>query len=445
MADVFDLDAHLPPEGAAHAAPEPKRDPSDYFGKEGLDLVRLIADVRARGPIARGIDGRLWHYGSGVWLPGGDDEVTRRVYALLGPRFRNSHLVNVHAVFRAGHQLIGGDPHHEYVNLVNGLLRWRTGELEEHRPDVRSTVQLPVLWNPEAVCPVIDEWLAEVIPDDAGDFLEELLGYLVLNGNPLHVAVLLLGAGRNGKGTLLRLVTAMLGHANVSSVPLQTLAENRFAAASLFGKLANVCGDLDARMLDRSDTFKMATGGDTLYGEHKYGASFTFESWATMLFSANQAPPSRDTSEGYYARWLVVPFTAHLTGRLRPQAELDAELHAPAELEGLLARSVRGLQRLMARGRFDPPLSVLSAGQEFRRTTDPVSSFASECLTSDPEMHLPRTDVFDRYRRWCDDNGHRPMSASKFYDRILGAVPGVSATKYAGERRLVGIGKGEEW
>lgn len=439
--NVFRLDDHVPPPDDG-----PKRpDPEDFFAKAGLDMVKLTDHVLEGGPIARGIDGKLWHYAHGVWSSGGDEEVGRRVRGALGPRFRTSHLAGVLTWFGQDPVTIGGQPTPDYVNVVNGLLRWRTGELEAHRPDVRSTVQLPVMWNPDAKCPRIDEWLVDVVPYDSHAFVDELLGYLLLNGNPLHVAVLLLGSGRNGKGTFLRLVTAMLGAGNVAAVPLQTLAENRFAAASLFGKLANICGDLDARMMDRSDTFKMATGGDVLYAEHKYGASFTFAPWATMLFSANQAPPTRDTSEGYYSRWLVVPFTANLTGRIRPQAELDAELHQADELEGLLARSVLGLQRLMARGRFDPPPSVLAAGQEFRQTTDPVASFAAECLTPATECRLARTDVFNRYRSWCDDNGHRPLSASKFYDRIVGAVPGSRPVKSDGTRMLDGLGKGDDW
>lgn len=443
MSDTFDLDAalELKPDDPSPGTPKP----DDYFTKSGLDVTMLVDTVLEGGPITSSVDGKLWHYAHGVWVPGGNQEVGRRVKAALGPRFRGLHLRNVVEWFDQDAPTISGQPTSEYVNVVNGLLRWRTGELEAHRPDVRSTVQLPVVWNPDATCPVIDAWLEEVIPADSWEFIDELLGYLVLNGNPLHVAVLLLGAGRNGKGTFLRLVSAMLGANNVASVPLQTLTENRFAAASLFGKLANICGDLDARMMDRSDTFKMATGGDVLYAEHKYGASFTFEPWATMLFSANQAPPSRDTSEGYYARWLVVPFTANLTGRLRPQVSLDAELHQAGELEGLFARAIRGLQRLMERERFDPPPSVINAGLEFRQTTDPVASFVSECITVAEECGLPRTDIFNRYRQWCDDNGHRPLSASKFYDRLVGAIPGARATKVQGLRRIEGIAKGDDW
>ena len=50
---------------------------------------------------------------------------------------------------------------------------------------------------------------------------------------------------RRSTASCLKLITALLGEVNVSHVPLQLLTENRFAIAELFGKLANVCGDLD--------------------------------------------------------------------------------------------------------------------------------------------------------------------------------------------------------
>lgn len=416
-----------------------------FFGKEGLDQKRLALCVETYGPIERGSDGRLWHYQNGVWLPGGEDEVGRRVRDLLGPKFRVAYLNGTLRWFQVSVPKIDGLPHLEFINTLNGLLRWRTGDLEPHRPDLFSTVQLPVLYDPGAECPIIDAWLAEVIPADAVDFVDELLGYLVLNGNPLHRAILLLGSGRNGKGTFIRLVAALLGSRNVSNVPLQTLGEHRFAAASLYGKLANLCGDLDRGVMERSDTFKMATGGDTIYAEHKYGQSFEFEPWCTMLFSANAAPPSRDTSIGYYSRWVIVPFAADLRGRERPEEELDGELQQPAELQGLLARAIRGLQRLMARGRFELPPSVADACETFRRDTDTVASFASECLTADPTSDLPRAAVYTRFKWWCEENGHRPPGAGAFYDRLVAAIPGSRQKTVKGVRKIDGVAKGDGW
>jgi phage/plasmid-associated DNA primase len=112
-------------------------------------------------------------------------------------------------------------------------------------------VQLPVDWNPKATCPRIDRFLWEVIPPDALDLVLEVIGYATYPANPYRVAVLLLGPGRNGKSILLRVLAALLGPENVSAMPLQVLAENRFASAELLGKLANIGGDLDAREVRR--------------------------------------------------------------------------------------------------------------------------------------------------------------------------------------------------
>ena len=146
----------------------------------------------------------------------------------------------------------------------------------------------------------------------------EVIGYATYPANPYRVAVLLLGPGRNGKSILLRLLTALLGPENVAAMPLQVLAENRFAPAELLGKLANVCGDLDAREVRRSDQFKIITGGDEVFVERKFGHPFKFTPFALPVFSANEAPISSDQSEAWFDRWLIIPIGAFASPRRRP-------------------------------------------------------------------------------------------------------------------------------
>jgi hypothetical protein len=90
------------------------------------------------------------------------------------------------------------------LNLPNGLLDWRTGQLLPHDPAIPSTVRIPVPWNPEATCPFVDAFLASTLPEDCVRLLEEIAGYALLPDNPLHKAILFDGAGRNGKGNTLR-------------------------------------------------------------------------------------------------------------------------------------------------------------------------------------------------------------------------------------------------
>ena len=59
----------------------------------------------------------------------------------------------------------------------------------------------------------------------------------------------------------------------------------------------------------------VTAGGDHIQGEHKYGAVFDFTPWAVPVYSANEAFGSADSSEGWWARWVVVPFPTSFLGR----------------------------------------------------------------------------------------------------------------------------------
>ncbi len=224
----------------------------------------------------------------------------------------------------------------------------------------------------------IEAFLGDVLPDEPTvQLVLEIIGYALLADLSLHTAVLLLGPGRNGKLVLLSIIRALLGAANVASVPLQLFSESRFAAAALYGKLANVCGDLDARAIERTDVFKMMTGGDAIYAERKYGQPFSFTSFALPIFSANEAPYSRDQSEASFERWIVVPMQSVIAPEKR-DPYLVAKLTTQAELEGLLVAAVDALRRLIERGRFELPKAVRDAGGDYRRQLDSVAGWLDD-------------------------------------------------------------------
>jgi putative DNA primase/helicase len=187
---------------------------------------------------------------------------------------------------------------------------------------------------------------------------------------------MLYGTGRNGKGTFLRLISALLGSANLSSVTPQSLDENRFRAAELHGKLANVAGDVDPRMFKGTELLKQLTGGDRVTAERKHGQPFSFTCRALMLAAFNQLPRTADTTEGFFSRWLVLPFVGYFPAGVADGTR-EAKLHSPAELQGLLVKAVEGLQRIRSRGCFAEPESVKAATLAFR-------THADTCVRSSP-------------------------------------------------------------
>jgi putative DNA primase/helicase len=393
--------------------------------KEGLLTDRAARWVLDQGPLLFGRDGRFWSYRSGVWWASprveDPDEVDRRMAALLRDKFRTAHVANVRAYAKTLVGPIECEPVKDLISFRNGLYDWQAGVLRPHTPAIPSTVQLPVFWAPDAACPAFDKFLTEVLHPDDIQRVWELVGYLMMSGNPLQVAVMLTGTGGNGKGTFLRTMRALLGSDNCSSVALHALTNpnRRFDTAQLYGRLANIAGDIPATFIEDTSMLKAITGEDVISAEHKGKAHFEFTSWAVPVFSANKIPPAADTTVGWLRRWQVVDFP-------NPQEWVrgfEETIRTPAELAGVAVKGVAALRELMTRNAFLVTPSAKAAAEEFRRASNHIVEFIEECVTDlrgtdRADEHQPRTPLNKHYENWALGNRHRPLNTPNFYDRI---------------------------
>lgn len=404
-----------------------------YFAdrEAGIDIAALADDVLTFGPLSTGIDGRFWAYADGVWREA-RDEVERRVVRLLGGRFRTAHASNCERVIAARVPRIECAPTPRWINFTNGMLDWRTGELHDHSPDHFSTIQHPYDWDPNATCPRFDNFLGQILSEDFQVLAWEMLGYLMLSGNPLHQAFLFYGSGQNGKSTLMRVIAAMIGTGNYSAVTLDALNSNRFAPAALFGKTANLAGDIDATYQESTAAFKRSTGEDVFRAENKHEGGFDFTSWAVPCFSANQIPGSADTTEGYLRRWTVIRFGRHISEAEKTYGLSDLLI---AEVPGIAAHAVRALRDLMERGHFDKERGEVAIEQaEFAEKIDAVRQWIDQCTepVEDESYREDRSVCYKSYKTWCEVNGYKPLRADHFEERI--AATGRRTGKARGHR-----------
>jgi len=318
------------------------------------------------------------------------------------------------------------------------MVDWRTGKLEPHDPELLSTVQLPLEYDPDATCPTFDKWLAETIDADTIALVWEVIGYLLMSGNPLHRAVLLVGKGRNGKGTLLRVITKLVGKRNTSSLSLTDITDGKFEVAGLFGKLINIAGDIEARNLTNTAKFKAITGGDSILAQHKNGHPFEYTPWAVPVFSANQLWQSSDNTDGYLDRWLVVPFPRKFEHR-----GLFDEGKLIAEASGIFNKALAGLRELMARGDFELSGHAADVRRRFELESDVVKIWLADderivaAEAGNTALKVGRTDAYRRYAAWASDSGHGALNSSNFYKRLESM--GHDMVKVKGERTILGI------
>lgn len=424
------------------APPAPRALPSqnaeDYFGKNGLMVEKLSHAVKH--DFGLGPDGELWLYRGGIYRPD-SMELLRRVTQILSDRYRPGHFNAVKDFVSALPtlpELTTEQPDHRYIVLANGVYAWQDCELRPHSPTYGAITQLPVVFDAEATCPEFERYLREVVPADTVNLVWELIGYLMMFGNPLQRAVILQGPGGNGKSLFLRVIQNMLGKQNVSALSLRQITEDRFSMAGLLGKTANLAGDIDSKYLSDASRFKQLVGGDLIDAERKYGQPFTFEPYAVPVFSANEFWKTGDTTHGYFRRWLPIPFPYPVVGTRK----LD-ERDLFAESPGIFNRAMIGLRTLMARGDFELSQSVSDLRKLMENSADILADWFAEddsIVAAEPRndsYRSPRTDVYKAFQRWCQSSGHKGMASTNFYKRL--AQLGYGEAKIQGVRYFYGL------
>jgi putative DNA primase/helicase len=106
------------------------------------------------------------------------------------------------------------------LNVKNGTIDLRTGELKPHDPDDMITKLAPVEYDPEARAGIFEAFLERILPsEDMRTFVQRAVGYSLTGDVSERVFFILHGLGKNGKSTLLEAVKAVLGdHAMTTPV-----------------------------------------------------------------------------------------------------------------------------------------------------------------------------------------------------------------------------------
>jgi hypothetical protein len=114
------------------------------------------------------------------------------------------------------------------LNVLNGTLDLRTGELRPHSRSDHITKLAPVYYDPAATCPLWLSFLDHIMGGNAElvRFLQRAVGYSLTGDTSEQVVFIFYGTGANGKTTLLKTVGSMVGDYG-QQTPIDTLMVRR--------------------------------------------------------------------------------------------------------------------------------------------------------------------------------------------------------------------------
>jgi hypothetical protein len=129
----------------------------------------------------------------------------------------------------------------EYVNVKNGHYHLKKRELLPHDEDIFSTVQIPVVYEPDAKCPEFMGFLESVFLGDESliQVATELLGYCLTTSVKAEKVFFLVGEGSNGKSVFCKVLRALAGSENASALRLEDFSD-KFSLSTIVNKLVNI-------------------------------------------------------------------------------------------------------------------------------------------------------------------------------------------------------------
>lgn len=304
------------------------------------------------------------------------------------------------------------------LNVLNGVVDLRTGELRPHRPDYMMTKLAPVKYNPEATSEVWENFIRTVTGNDEEyiRFLQKAVGYSLTGNTSEDILFFVYGPTATGKSTFLEAIKATLGdYAKTadfeSFLKRQSGGGPRDDIAILEGARMVVGVEVDEGKRLAAGLIKQLTGGDTIACRPLYKSTIQFVPTMKLWLAANHKPKVSAEDGAMWRRIRILPFDKTIPEDKR-DSSLKAKLKDTTEIgPAILAWAIKGCLLWQQEG-LKPPKVVKEASEEYRKSQDIIGEFIEDQVEACEGERLSRTSVFKAYKQWCEDNGERPVSQS---------------------------------
>lgn len=264
--------------------------------------------------------------------------------------------------------------------FTNGVLDVASGKfVGEFSPDVVTTERLDYAYDPSALCPLWDSFLAEVLPDpQVRTRLIEFFALSYVDRSRLSVEkfAIFRGSGANGKSVVFEVMKRVMGDDNVETMDPRQLTDEKMIPY-VRGLRLNFAPDV-RKSSDFDSALKALSSGQEVTGRRIYGDAEKVKC-PPLVFSVNEMPLFRDTTEAFFRR--VMLFTFPVTIPAERQDRSLASRICATELPGIFSALMRARSALIRRGgEFSPCPRMDAEVRELRNEAVAESNPVVACL-----------------------------------------------------------------
>jgi putative DNA primase/helicase len=302
------------------------------------------------------------------------------------------------------------------LNVENGTINLRTGELLPHRQEDMITKIAKVQYDRNADCPKWKQFIREIMgyKGDLIAFLQTAAGWAISGDISEQSMFILYGTGANGKSTFLNVVMRILGDYAITTYAETFMKRNNDTTTNDIARLRGT------RFVTTTETeqgkrlsehlIKQATGNDQLTARFLYGEHFNFVPTFKIFMASNHKPVIKGTDHGIWRRIKLIPFTTTIS---EENMDKSLEQKLMEEKSGILNWLIEGALRWQKEG-LNTPSIVLNATDEYRGEMDVIGNFIRERCIQKPGAMIRARELFRVYQEWCDENNEQATSERMF-------------------------------
>lgn len=316
-------------------------------------------------------------------------------------------------------------------------------------PEHRQRVMLGI--NPAKMhTPLFDAFLHDTFKSEHDGeelqqiaLVQEIFGGIMLGiFHKFQAAVLFYEPfGRAGKGTIEKLLRQLVPAEYISAISPFKWNQD-YHVAALAEKRLNVVGELPESEPIPSAAFKTVIGGDLVVGRHPTHRPIFFNNEAAHLFMSNHLITTKDQSEAFFARWIIIEFP---NSRLKNGLPLDPDLAKKiidSEMPGIAYWALEGAARLLRNGKLPQSTAHDRLLAKWRRTTNTLEEFIHDECDLSADGAYRRSELYSAYTLWCSENNRKPFSKGRVKELLehnLGL--GIRLVELHGHETFRGVAK----
>ena len=261
-----------------------------------------------------------------------------------------------------------------------------------------------------------DKWLAFLDMIFGGDeelirYVQKLMGYSLLGSQEKQLFVLFYGEGANGKSTLLRVWSLVLGgNDNYAVYANKTTFSKKYSDKDLRPDLRTILRARVVVVVEGTQEYSVDetlintwTGGEPITARDLYESTVSEYPQGLLVIAGNHLPVINATTHGIWRRVRMVPFNVKIDD-LIPSSDLNdryAEDVLFAEESDLILRwMLEGYDLYRSEGLISP-LAVVEATEGYREESNSVLRFARDTLTEDLEAKISVSELRRHYADYC--------------------------------------------